>query len=73
MGVAIAGLTFVLMLFGGIDFITALVTSIILLTFMSGVGWLQNQAEDNRDRFELWYALVIMAAFVILAIVLFNN
>ena len=73
MGKAIAGLTFIGMLFYGADLITALVGSIILLTLFSGVMWVQNQAEDNTQRFAKWYGLTIMVSFVILAIVLFNR
>ena len=73
MGAAIAGLTFILMLFGGADLITAVVFSIILLTLFSGVMWVQNQAEDNTESFGKWYGLIIMISFVILAIVLFNR
>ena len=73
MGAAIAGLTFILMLFGGADLITAVVFSIILLTLFSGLMWVQNQAEDNTESFGKWYGLTIMISFVILAIVLFNR
>ena len=73
MGKAIAGLTFIGMLFYGADLISALVGSIILLTLFSGVMWLQNQAEDNTQSFAKWYGLTIMVSFVILAIVLFNR
>ncbi len=73
MGKAIAGLTFILMLFAGADLITAVVFSIILLTLFSGLMWVQNQAEDNTESFGKWYGLTIMISFVILAIVLFNR
>ena len=73
MGAAIAGLTFILMLFAGVDFIAALVGSIILLALFSGVSWVHEQAEDNTESFGKWYGLIIMISFVILAIVLFNR
>ena len=73
MGAAIAGLTFILMLFAGVDFIAALVGSIILLTLFSGVSWVHEQAEDNTESFGKWYAIVIWATFIIIAIVYFTQ
>ena len=73
MGKAIAGLTFIGMLFYGADLITAIVGSIILLTLFSGLMWLQEQSETNTQSFAKWYGLTIMVSFVILAIVLFNQ
>ena len=73
MGKAIAGLTFFGMFFYGADLIHAIVASIIILIVFSGLMWLQEQSETNNQSFAKWYLLTVIVAFVILAIVLFNQ
>ena len=51
MGQAIAGLTFIGMLFYGAGFFQALIASIVLLILLSGVVWGQEKAESNPVNF----------------------
>ena len=73
MGQAIAGLTFIGMLFYGAGFFQALIASIVLLVLLSGVVWGQEKAESNPVNFAKGYGLITMATFVIIAILYFRQ
>ena len=69
----IAGATFFIMLFYGVDFVPALIGAVGLLALLSAGWWVNDKAESNTQSFAKWYGFTIMATFVIVAILFFTQ
>lgn len=73
MGGLIAGGTFIIMLVYGADFISALIAAVVITALFSGGAWVNKKAETDTQSFAKWYGFTVMAGFVFLAIVFFNQ
>lgn len=64
---------FIIMIFNGVDFITTITASLVILAGLSGILWVTDKAGSSPRNFELGYALVSIIAFAILGFVLYLN